>query len=137
MLLVLVRSVSCSFSVGQVKASGRLRVSSTAPYFVDDQLYCPEMDMENCRPLDLRVSLAPVERCDPAAWNDSDQPEGGLSSAAQAAQAVTELPAVTTTTARVEEDPSDSRPTPWVLDICLVSCPVLGLLPVLKKHQFL
>lgn len=50
-----------SFHIGQVKATGRLRVSSTAPYFVDDRLYCPEEDMRESKPLHLCVSLVPQE----------------------------------------------------------------------------
>lgn len=49
------------FCVGKVKATGKLRVSSTAPYFVDDRLHCPEEDMLECRPLHLCVSLVPDE----------------------------------------------------------------------------
>lgn len=44
------------FCVGQVKDTGELRVNSTAPYFVDDRLYCPQADMQNCKTLDLFVS---------------------------------------------------------------------------------
>lgn len=50
-----------SFYVGQVQATGRLRVSSTAPYFVDDRLYCREEDMQESKPLHLCVSLVPEE----------------------------------------------------------------------------
>ena len=52
---------SCTrFCVGQVKATGELRVSSTAPYFVDDRLHCSEAGMRDSKPLDLCVSLAPA-----------------------------------------------------------------------------
>lgn len=34
-------------------------MSSTAPYFVDDRLYCPEDDMQESKPLHLCVSLVP------------------------------------------------------------------------------
>lgn len=54
------------FCVGQVKATGNLRVSSTAPYFVDDRLHCPEEDMQDCKPLHLCVSLVPDELLTPA-----------------------------------------------------------------------
>lgn len=47
-----------SFCVGEVDTTGRLRVSSTAPYFVDDRLHCPEANMKGSKPLHLRVSLA-------------------------------------------------------------------------------
>lgn len=36
-------------------------MSSTAPYFVDDRLYCAEEDMQNNKPLHLCVSLVPKE----------------------------------------------------------------------------
>ncbi|CAB1112806.1 unnamed protein product [Ectocarpus sp. CCAP 1310/34] len=54
------------FCVGQVKTTGKLRVSSTAPYFVDDRLYCREEDMKECKPLHLCVSLVPDNLRSPA-----------------------------------------------------------------------
>lgn len=64
----------CSFCVGQVEATGHLRVSSTAPYFVDDRLHCPEKDMKNCKPLHLHVSLVPPDEDSP---RRGDQPSTG------------------------------------------------------------
>lgn len=49
-----------SFNVGQVKATGMLRVSSTEPYFVDDRLYSPETLMQDCKPVELHVSCGSI-----------------------------------------------------------------------------
>lgn len=46
-------------------------MSSTAPYFVDDRLYCPEEDMQECKPVHLCVSLVPEEVLTPT--NDQSQ----------------------------------------------------------------
>lgn len=54
-----------------MQATGRVRVSSTAPYFVDDRLYCPKEDMQESKPLHLCVSLVPEESLSstgPQAW---------------------------------------------------------------------
>lgn len=66
LLLPTIPSPRSRFYVGQVKTTGSLRVSSTAPYFVDDRLYCPEEDMRESKPLHLCVSLVPAEGAPPS-----------------------------------------------------------------------
>lgn len=141
-----------SFCVGQVKATGQLRVSSTAPYFVDDRLHCPEVGMKDSKPLHLCVSLAP----EVASQTPTNQAEAELAvkSAQSASPKIPTHPGTATTNGAgarvvlgshpaegegVPEHPAraqtgetlpatqpqgaadGSPPTPWVLDICLVS----------------
>ncbi|CAM9799038.1 unnamed protein product [Ectocarpus sp. 4 AP-2014] len=142
------------FCVGQVKATGKLRVSSTAPYFVDDRLYCREEDMQECKPLHLCVSLVPHNLQSPAECVtgtelrvDSLRPKSRVGAQADASDEAksptvahgnddetekTEGGRVAKETARstrftIPTAPQQSeksqggcsRPTPWVLDICL------------------
>lgn len=147
-----------SFCVGQVKATEQLRVSSTAPYFVDDRLHCPEAGMRDSKPLHLCVSLAPkvasltpteqpqVELAVESAQSASpkkltrsrttmthgagtrvvigDHPVGGERGPEHPAGAPADE---TVPTIQPQKAASGSPPTPWVLDICLVS---------LKEHLF-
>jgi len=126
-----------SFCVGQVKATGKLRVSSTAPYFVDDRLYCPERDMQECKTLDLCVSLVPEQAAlssmePPAAVEASGQSELLSGSPPRppadmkpcdgsAVDGPTSTPATTPATKQPSVSANDDvRSTPWALDICLV-----------------
>ncbi|CAM9163847.1 unnamed protein product [Scytosiphon promiscuus] len=112
------------FCVGQVKATGKLRVSSTAPYFVDDRLFCPEEDMKECKPLNLCVSLLPEDVLQPttaaravgksriAAGAAKGMGSGNAEDAPSSAHEILKPQSETPNTV-------DTRPTPWVLDICL------------------
>lgn len=144
----------CSFCVGQVEATGHLRVSSTAPYFVDDRLHCPEKDMKNCKPLHLHVSLVPPDEDDPRRGDQLspgaaeveralslEEATGFTEPAVCLAEQHVDAPrtacnagvsiAVEGDVERIQEDDraamSDGRlASPWVLDICLVSLQFLA-----------
>ncbi|CAM9512501.1 unnamed protein product [Hapterophycus canaliculatus] len=115
------------FSVGQVKATGKLRVSSTAPYFVDDRLFCPEEGMKECKPLNLFVSLLPEDLPSPTETQAAARISGKsrlFPSAAKDMRSGSAEHVLTSTddivTPRSEVfNGDDTQPTPWVLDICL------------------
>lgn len=44
-----------SFHVGKHRASGKMRVDSNLPYFVDELLFCPTSELVEAKPVDLFV----------------------------------------------------------------------------------
>lgn len=53
-----------------------MRVTSTAPYFVDDRLYCPKSLMDDCKLLKLNVSLGLEWEVDDDRHDDTGVPRG-------------------------------------------------------------